>query len=348
MASRVDVLLCALVVIAIFSINKVQFVGSDSIGIMINDPSVIVHTREMFMYSSLWNTRANFSTRNREHRVKALSLLLILMCGDIETCPGPIRCSSCEKSIKRTQSSNKCNDCQREFHLKCFGESNKDGVCLRCNMASTEFDTQTGRGLFDLPILHGLSNITNAKGMKLLHQNICDLVAKISHIEHILMNFKDIHMFTVSETHLNEENSSLLADISGFKLAYRNRPNGTYGGVAAFISDRVQWIRRHDLEHPELEWLWIEVLIKNAKSILVGTIYKPPVGSKFLSKYFPDYFDDMLSTAAAENKELILMGDLNCNFLKKSSDADIKSIIDVNGLKQMVKDPTRITESPQC
>ena len=51
----------------------------------------------------------------------------------------------------------------------------------------------------------------------------------------------------------------------------------------------------------------------------------------------------MLSTAAAENKELILMGDLNFNFIKKSSDADIQSIIDVNGLKQMVKDPTRIT-----
>ncbi|CAB3977558.1 Hypothetical predicted protein [Paramuricea clavata] len=281
-SDNVDDTSSEVVVIAIFSINKVQFVGSDSIGIMINDPSVIVHTGETFMYSSLWNIRANFSTRNREDRVKALSLLLILMCGDIETCPGPIRCSSCEKSIRRTQSSIKCNDCQREFHLKCFGESNKDGVCLRCNMASTEFDTQTGRGLLDLPILH------------------------------------EIHMFTLSETHLNEENSHyILADISEFKLAYRNRPNGTLGGVAAFISDRVQWIRRHDLEHPELECLWIEVLIKNAKSILVGTIYKPPAGSKFLSKDFPDYFDDMLSTVAAENKELILMGDLNCNCIKK-------------------------------
>ena len=53
-ASCVDMLLCALVIIAIFSINKAQFVGSNSIGIMINDPSVIVHTREMFMYSLLW------------------------------------------------------------------------------------------------------------------------------------------------------------------------------------------------------------------------------------------------------------------------------------------------------
>ena len=37
------------------------------------------------------------------------------------------------------------------------------------------------------------------------------------------------------------------------------------------------------------------------------------------------------------------MGDINCNFLKKSNDADIKSIRDANGLEQMVKDPTRIT-----
>ena len=54
-------------------------------------------------------------------------------------------------------------------------------------------------------------------------------------------------MLTLSETHLNKENITLLQDISGFKLAYRNRTNGTYGGVAAFISERVQWLRRYDL-----------------------------------------------------------------------------------------------------
>ena len=51
----------------------------------------------------------------------------------------------------------------------------------------------------------------------------------------------------------------------------------------------------------------------------------------------------MLTSVVAENKEVILMGDINFNFLKKSHDADIKSIIGLNGLEQMVKDPTRIT-----
>ena len=76
---------------------------------------------------------------------------------------------------------------------------------------------------------------------------------------------------------------------------------------------------------------------------MIGTLYRPPNGSEFLPKDFPAYFDDMLITVSAENKEVILMGDINCNFLKKSNDADIKSVIDVNGLEQMVKDPTRIT-----
>ena len=63
----------------------------------------------------------------------------------------------------------------------------------------------------------------------------------------------------------------------------------------------------------------------------------------FYQKYFPAYFDDMLMTVSAKNKEVILMGDINCIFLKKINDADIKSIIDSNGLEQIVQDPTRIT-----
>ena len=92
-----------------------------------------------------------------------------------------------------------------------------------------------------------------------------------------------------------------------------------------------------------MECLWIEVLLQNTKGFLIRTLYRPPNDSKFLPKNFPAYFDDMLMTVSAENKEVILMDDINCIFLKKSNDADIISIIDANGLEQMVKDPTRIT-----
>ena len=139
----------------------------------------------------------NFSTQNRENRVKDLSLLLILMCCDIETCPGPNSCLSCKKTIRRNQSSINCSDCQKKFHLKCFDESDNVGVCSRCyclaRMAPTDVTIQDGQGgLCELTILNGLSKFVKEKGMKLLHQNICGLVAKLSHVEYILKSFKDI------------------------------------------------------------------------------------------------------------------------------------------------------------
>ena len=50
----------------------------------------------------------------------------------------------------------------------------------------------------------------------------------------------------------------------------------------------------------------------------------------------------MLTTAIAENKEVILAGDRNCNYSKKSESKSTKEIIKSNGLKQMIKSPTRI------
>ena len=51
----------------------------------------------------------------------------------------------------------------------------------------------------------------------------------------------------------------------------------------------------------------------------------------------------MLGTAVAEGKEIILMGDINCDFLKRNDHRNIKNILASYGLKQQIKDATRIT-----
>ena len=51
----------------------------------------------------------------------------------------------------------------------------------------------------------------------------------------------------------------------------------------------------------------------------------------------------MLSTVSAENKECILLGDINCNYLVSSDHKEIKSILASIGLKQLISSPTRIT-----
>ena len=84
---------------------------------------------------------------------------------------------------------------------------------------------------------------------------------------------------TLSETHINNNTHNDLDDlyeIEGFQFIKRNRNNGKDGGVAMFISEKIQWKRRTDLENEFLECLWIEIFQKCSKSFLVGSIYRPP------------------------------------------------------------------------
>ena len=49
----------------------------------------------------------------------------------------------------------------------------------------------------------------------------------------------------------------------------------------------------------------------------------------------------MLSTSVNQNKETIIASDLNCNYLVANDHKDIKDIIKINGLKQVIKTPSR-------
>ena len=51
----------------------------------------------------------------------------------------------------------------------------------------------------------------------------------------------------------------------------------------------------------------------------------------------------MLELVSIENKEILMLGDMNCNYLAKSDHKEIKNIISSYGLKQLITSPTRIT-----
>ena len=48
---------------------------------------------------------------------------------------------------------------------------------------------------------------------------------------------------------------------------------------------------------------------------MICVLYRPPDNSKHLDKNFESSLDDMLSLAANECKEIILLGDSNVNYL---------------------------------
>ena len=193
--------------------------------------------------------------------------------------------------------------------------------------------------------LNELRDIISKKGLSVLHQNIRGLGCHISSICEIFASFKNIDIFSLSETHVKSTDDICSLEIRGYDLISKPRNSGDGGGVAAYISQRIPYARRTDLEMSDIECIWLEILLPKAKSFLIGIIYRPPDSSKHLSKNFEQKLDDILSNVSAENKESIITGDINCNYLQKNDHRNIKSIFEGYGYKQLVKSATRICES---
>ena len=123
------------------------------------------------------------------------------------------------------------------------------------------------------------------------------------------------HIFSLSDTHINNSTPTQLAEILGHTFINRNRDVGTHSGIAVYIKDGIPFIRRTDLEINELE-CFLEINLPNTKSFLISVQYQHPSKSKFLTKTFNEILQNSLIKVSSENKEMILTGDFNINYHK--------------------------------
>ena len=154
---------------------------------------------------------------------------------------------------------------------------------------------------------------------------------------------KNIDILTLSETHSTPLLTDDLFDIRGYSFISKPRENGNGGGVAIYISDRLQVNRRIDLEKPNIECIWIELILKG-KNILICSLYRPPDSSTYTNPNFSSDLSDMLKVVNEQTMEVILTGDLNINYLKKDDHQCLKEIFSVQSLKQIVNKSTRVTK----
>ena len=209
MASRTDVLLCVVIILSVFYVKKISYVSSDCIGLTMNAPYSVVPANESFIMSSLWNFRRLRKFVRRS--LVSYLCLLIFLCGDIETCPGPLQS-------------------------------------------------------YRIPELDSLLQQT---GMSILHQNVRGLFSNKVYIENLIENYKNIDIFTLSETHIDKKSaSSDIYEIPGYTFYNQPRAKGKGGGVGAYVSDKIPCERRFDLEKIKLECIWLEIMPEKAKNFL--------------------------------------------------------------------------------
>ena len=90
--------------------------------------------------------------------------------------------------------------------------------------------------------------------------------------------------------------------------------------------------------------LIIEIRKPNSKPFLIATWYGPPGSPTELFSSFESFIDKLDSL----DLEYYLLGDFNCDLASPTPDANTRHLLEISdlyGLKQLINEPTRITES---
>ena len=145
-------------------------------------------------------------------------------------------------------------------------------------------------------------------------------------------------VFALTETWLDESVKDAEVLVPNFSIVRRDR-NRSGGGVALYVRSDVAFNQRPDLSVDGLEAVWIELLIPRTKAILVCSCYRPPSDGSFLDKL------EQSLAKVDPRTETFILGDLNIdvgNHLSSLS-RSYSTLLNVFGLSQLIKEPTRIT-----
>ena len=111
------------------------------------------------------------------------------------------------------------------------------------------------------------------------------------------------------------------------------------------MNERLDWQRREDLESQDLECMFVQVFLKQSKSILFCVMYRPPDSSTYLPDNFKILLLEQLTRSTISNSEMFIMGDFNIDFLEPNNHRDIKTLLSQWGFYQTMKQATRTSDT---
>ena len=293
---------------------------------------------------------------------------LLILSGDINLHPGPVQypCSVCAKPVTKRLIS--CEKCGLWIHKRCNQfEKPRIGSLLTCRpcqnkpidhldniwhqftFADDFFEDRDAPSDEQTNIDFGTSSsidnwkVFNKRGLHLIHLNINSLLSKIDELRAIAKKSRAA-VIGITESKLDESVTDGEINIDGYEVIRSDR-NRHGGGVACYIRNDISFNPRGNFSS-EVENIFLDMLLPKTKPILIGILYRPPDQSKFLDK---------LSTAISETdnfdaQEVYILGDLNINLINNQKHTPngikrYKEFCSLNGLKQLLTLPTRITKT---
>ncbi len=180
----------------------------------------------------------------------------------------------------------------------------------------------------------------NYRGLRMCNLNIVTLIAKIEHVK-LFLGTTGVEILALNETRLDGNIDSDELHIPGYVL-YRNDRNRKGGGVAMYVSEKYssQLISMND----DIESLWVKLELPHNNYFYVGTAYR---SERMVNKgYFFEKLENQLHVIGTSSKDIFLMGDFNLDALQNLAPS-LKHICQLFQLKQLIKEPTRVTKTSE-
>ena len=168
--------------------------------------------------------------------------------------------------------------------------------------------------------------------------SVCHINAQsiFNKLDLIAVELGTYDIITVSETWLDQTISTSDLVLPSYQIPIRLDRNRHGGGVAIYVKKCIPFVERIDLIIPNLEAMWIEVNLCNRKVI---------IGNFYIHQRFTDWnmVEVSIEQASQICPNLIIIGDFNQDMLNDRKSQNIRNIINIFNLNQVIDTPPRIT-----
>lgn len=176
--------------------------------------------------------------------------------------------------------------------------------------------------------------LKDSSGLRFIHANVRSLIGKIDVIR-LWPKLTECDIMVLTETWLKPSTSNDMIHIGGYN-AFRSDRVSKGGGVPIFVKNTFNCSLITSLSKPRsLELVAIKLNLPSGAELVVVGCYRPPSALPEASTLLLDSLQNL------SDSELILLGDLNWDWLSPSSNA-LKDICDVVHLTQLIQSPTRL------
>lgn len=194
------------------------------------------------------------------------------------------------------------------------------------------------------------TELSNHKGLKVVHLNCGSLVNKIDLIRYTVLQESNIDIFCVTESWLKPYHGDELCRVANYNMCRldrdRKHKSGAYvhgGGIIIYVHSNLSFeFVDNFISTFDIELCSLVITNENMKKILLCVVYRPPSGN--LAVFFDkltSIFEKLNSTE--RNFNTIMCGDFNIDVSKESlrGVSLIKRFCSNFGYSQLIDCPTR-------